>query len=159
MSAGGRRDPDNRPKCQSGHSGPTDRGVRSVHAGPDEDGWRSPYPTATPYRRDGHDPITEMQFGPAPFIRDALAVEADFTHRFITRPGRNGADGSVVGRWNSPSGSDPTQQLTDGMESAFEHLATWERNPQVLLARFWIALQESQPVVPGRWERDARRRR
>src|ERR1700683_726605 len=73
--------------------------------------------------------------------------------------GRNGAARSLVGRWNAPSGSDPAQQLTDGMESAFEHLGIWERNPQVLLARFWIALHESQPVVPGRRERDARRRR
>ena len=43
--------------------------------------------TATPQRRDGHHPITEMQVGPARFVIDAKsqASQRPFEHRLIAR--------------------------------------------------------------------------
>src|SRR5262249_50106060 len=43
--------------------------------------------TATPQRRDGHQPITEMQLGPARFKVDAksLAARRPFAHKLIVR--------------------------------------------------------------------------
>jgi superfamily II DNA or RNA helicase len=43
--------------------------------------------TATPYRRDGHHPITEMQLGPVRFQVDARshAAQRPFEHRLIVR--------------------------------------------------------------------------
>jgi superfamily II DNA or RNA helicase len=52
--------------------------------------------TATPQRRDGHHPITEMQIGPVRFKVDAKAQSAarPFEHRLIVRETGFGASGS-----------------------------------------------------------------
>jgi superfamily II DNA or RNA helicase len=52
--------------------------------------------TATPQRRDGHHPITEMQLGPVRFKVDAKAQAAarPFEHRLIVRETSFGAAGS-----------------------------------------------------------------
>ena len=52
--------------------------------------------TATPHRRDGHHPITEMQLGPVRFRVDARtqAAARPFEHRLIVRETSFGASGS-----------------------------------------------------------------
>jgi superfamily II DNA or RNA helicase len=91
--------------------------------------------TATPRRRDGLHPITEMQLGPVRFAVDARSQTAQrpFDHRLIVRETAFGSDRVVS---------------IDGIQSLYAALATDERRNELLLKDIGSALAEGRsPIV------------
>ncbi len=89
--------------------------------------------TATPQRRDGHHPITEMQLGPVRFSvdRKSQAAQRPFAHKLVVRE-----TGFRV-----PSGTTPT------IQRLYAGLAADERRNQLILDDVVRALEEKRSPI------------
>jgi superfamily II DNA or RNA helicase len=90
--------------------------------------------TATPRRRDGHHPITEMQLGPVRFAVDAKsqAARRPFEHRLILRDTAFGRDRAVS---------------VDRIQPLYAALATDERRNRLILDDVATALAEGRSPI------------
>jgi superfamily II DNA or RNA helicase len=90
--------------------------------------------TATPRRRDGLHPITEMQLGPVRFAVDTRspAARQPFAHRLIVRETTFGSDHAVS---------------TDRIQALYAALATDERRNRLILGDVTAALAEGRSPV------------
>ncbi|MGH7855926.1 MAG: TOTE conflict system archaeo-eukaryotic primase domain-containing protein, partial [Candidatus Binatia bacterium] len=95
--------------------------------------------TATPQRRDGHQPITEMQLGPVRFGVDAKsqAARRPFDHRLVVREtafrmAGNGAEGSIQDVYRALANDEArNQRLLDDVIAAIHE----GRSPILLTER------------------------
>lgn len=90
--------------------------------------------TATPQRRDGHHPITEMQLGPVRFAVDSKsqAAQRPFTHRLIARE----------------TGFKATSGGTSSIQALYAALAVDEKRNRLILDDVIQALEEGRsPIV------------
>lgn len=90
--------------------------------------------TATPQRRDGHQPITEMQLGPVRFKVDAKhqATQRPFAHKLVVRetPFRIGRDGADA-----------------GIQEIYRAIAHDERRNQRIVDDVMAAIQEGRSPI------------
>lgn len=89
--------------------------------------------TATPHRRDGHHPITEMQLGPVRFTIDArnLATQRAFNHNLIIRETEIKIDDNKL-----------------SIQEIYRHLATDEQRNLLIFNDVLQALEEGRsPIV------------
>ena len=90
--------------------------------------------TATPRRRNGLHPITEMQLGPVRFAVDARsqAARRPFDHRLIVRETEFGSDRTVS---------------IDRIQALYAALATDERRNRLILDDVTAALEEGRSPI------------
>ncbi len=149
---------------------PTDHGKSSdAAATPPRSSTEKVRLTATPQRRDGHHPITEMQLGPVRFRVNAKsqANARSFEHRLIVRETafRASASGETVGMQNLYAAlardearnvlilNDVVRALEEGRSPILlterkEHLAYFAKRLE-RVARHLVVLQGAARVVEG----------